>query len=102
ELLKPEGKLILHTPNAKSLRARLHGGRWNMLIPEYHFFLFTPQSLGTLVSRCGFESVKISTTSGTGFERGLSAFTGSAKEKILQSGMLGNGLLLTAHKASAQ
>jgi SAM-dependent methyltransferase len=98
-LLNAGGRVILHTPNTRGLRARIHGGRWNMLIPAYHFFLFSPEGITGLLQRCGFEDVGVSTTSGTGLERGAAAMLAPIKEMALRFGGLGNALLVTGTKS---
>ncbi len=60
ELLKPGGVLWLAAPDAGSLLARSMGRRWWSVIPT-HVQYFTRDSLSTLLRRCGFEVVEIST-----------------------------------------
>jgi len=56
--LKPEGTLLLLTPNMESGHFRLLGRRWTgMLAPHAHIFLFQGGSLAQLLARGGF-SVK--------------------------------------------
>ena len=93
------GQLLLQTPNAASLRARLHGSKWNMRIPEYHFHLFTPDGLAGLLSRNGYQVSHLSTASGSGRERGLPGALAAVKESALQVGMLGNALVVVAQKS---
>lgn len=97
ELTEPGGRILLQTPNAASLRARLHGEQWNMLIPEYHFNLFTPPSIRLLLEDAGFADISITTVSGSGMEQGSAARGAAAlKERLLALGLLGNALLVTA------
>lgn len=95
-LLRHGGRLVLHTPNASSLRARLQGRQWNMLIPEYHFHLFAPAALDRLLRSAGFTKVRLTTSSGTGLEAGLAARLAGPKESLLRLGGLGNALLVIA------
>lgn len=53
-LLKPGGVLILQTPNAASLQARIFGARWYGLDVPRHLINFTPRALALLVERAGF------------------------------------------------
>lgn len=95
-LLVPGGLLLLQTPNALSLRARIGKERWNMLIPEYHFHLFTVRSLLGLLRDTGFTPVSVTTVSGSGEEQGIRRWTAAAKEKLLSVFRLGNALLVLA------
>jgi SAM-dependent methyltransferase len=55
-LLRPGGLLLLLTPDAASLSARLTGTRW----PHYkveHLLYFSRRSLAALLPRCGFAPV---------------------------------------------
>lgn len=95
-LLRPGGVLLVQTPNAGSLRARLHGERWNMLLPEYHFHLPSARALGGLMQREGLAVRVLTTTSGSGSERGLAGAMARAKEALLAPARLGNALLVVA------
>src|SRR5213075_1269235 len=44
--LKPGGRLLITTPNAESLRARVLGRRWESYVNPTHFYYFTRTSLG--------------------------------------------------------
>ncbi|MEO8377510.1 MAG: class I SAM-dependent methyltransferase [Candidatus Sumerlaeota bacterium] len=91
ELLTPNGVVILHTPNADGLRARMEGERWNMRIPKYHYHLPTPKGLQLLAQRAGFASVSHRTTSGTGQENGVAHIAYQLKNSVLRTLRLGNG-----------
>jgi len=54
--LGPEGWLFLSMPNAESMVARLMGKHWVLLLRE-HLWYFSPHTIGTLLSRAGFELV---------------------------------------------
>ncbi len=97
-LLAPGGQLLLQTPNARSLRARLHKDRWNMLIPEYHFFLFSPRGLSGVLESVGFQVQSLVTVSGSGRETGVGAIVASLKELGLGVGKLGNAMVVKAIK----
>lgn len=97
-LLRPGGLLLLHTPNARSLRARLHGERWNMCIPEYHFHLATPGGMRAALGRANLRLERLSTTSGTGQALGGRRGVEFAKTVALRPFRLGNALEVLARK----
>ncbi|MDK2971962.1 MAG: hypothetical protein PWP23_1717 [Candidatus Sumerlaeota bacterium] len=99
-LLAPGGTLLLQTPNARSLRARLHGAAWNMLIPAYHFHLFAPRALATLLESEGFRVRRLTTASGSGSESGASGRLAAAKQAVLAPARLGNALVVVARAAA--
>lgn len=47
-LLKPGGRLVIVTPNARSLGHRIYGRFWRGLEPPRHLALFTPRSLSAM------------------------------------------------------
>lgn len=53
-ILKPNGLLLLRTPNAESLEAHLFGGNFYGLDPPRHLYLFSPGTLRRLLERGGF------------------------------------------------
>ena len=55
--LKPGGSLLMSMPNAASLSARALGPHWVLLLRE-HLWYFSPQTIGQLLSECGFELVR--------------------------------------------
>ncbi len=58
--LKPGGLVALSTVDISSRVARMRGAKWRLLCPPYHLHYFSPQTLGRLVKRAGFEVVHIS------------------------------------------
>lgn len=53
--VKPDGRVVLITPNMESGNYRLLGRRWTPeLAPHAHIFLFTRASLARLLERAGF------------------------------------------------
>ena len=55
--VRPGGRLLIMTPNIRSLLARVSGRRWvSFKVPE-HVHYYSPKSLTALLSRCGFEVV---------------------------------------------
>jgi len=53
-ILKPEGKLMLFTPNSASLGHRLFKRDWRGLEPPRHLFLYSPGSISSLLHQTGF------------------------------------------------
>ena len=100
-LLRPGGILLLQTPNADSLRSRLHKSGWNMLLPEYHFHLFSVKGLSGLIESSGLEIVRLSSVSGTGLERGILECALRIREEVLSWFRLGNALIVIAGKHGA-
>ncbi len=62
-LLKPGGKLVVVTPNIRSLGARLFGEAWRGWEPPRHLFLFSPKSLRVCAQRAGLQVQALWTTS---------------------------------------
>lgn len=52
-LLKPQGKIIILTPDIGSVIARFFKSRWWCIIPE-HLFYFSRETLKTLLEQTGF------------------------------------------------
>lgn len=57
DMLAPGGLLVLTTPDAGSLWARLWGKRWHAFVPPQHLFYFSQANLTALVERQGFVKV---------------------------------------------
>ncbi len=53
-ILKPGGKLIVITPNIKSLGCSIFGKDWLHWDPPRHLFLFSPRSLRVYAEQAGF------------------------------------------------
>jgi SAM-dependent methyltransferase len=62
--LKPGGVLLLTTPNAASLIARVSGAAWEWATPPAHLHLLTPRGLDEIFSQAGLRTVKLSTRRG--------------------------------------
>jgi SAM-dependent methyltransferase len=58
-LLKPQGQVLLMTPNADSLSHRIFGACWSGLHVPRHPQVFAPQAVSLLGKRCGFSEVSI-------------------------------------------
>lgn len=62
-LLVPTGRLLITTPNSKSLGARLFGSHWRGLEPPRHFNVFSPHSLAEAMERAQLTIEQVSTHS---------------------------------------
>lgn len=58
-LLRPNGGLIIVTPNIKSLTSRLLRSKWQAVEPEDHYSLFSSSALEFLVNKYGFVTKKL-------------------------------------------
>ncbi len=56
-LLDDEGLLVLSTVNTAGLHGRIRKGSWPWFIRS-HLFYFTPDTLGDMLHRAGFEMVE--------------------------------------------
>jgi hypothetical protein len=63
--LRPNGVLILQTPNALALRRFLQKENWEQLAPTEHFVIHSEMSLRLVLERSGYYDVGIVTASGT-------------------------------------
>lgn len=59
-VLRPQGRLVLSTPNIDSLTRRLIGGRWR-IVTEEHLWYFSPRTLTQLLRAHGFEILLLQT-----------------------------------------
>lgn len=53
-LLKPNGLLVMNSPDAGSIYARIMGKHWALIIPPEHLHLFNKKNAETLLNKCGF------------------------------------------------
>ncbi len=58
ELLEPNGRLIIQTPNASSWQFLLLGERWRGIEAPRHLWHFKARDLEILLDRCGYEVVR--------------------------------------------
>jgi 2-polyprenyl-3-methyl-5-hydroxy-6-metoxy-1,4-benzoquinol methylase len=58
-ILKPNGTLVLVTPNPASLGHRLYGRAWRGLEPPRHLVVFAPAALRLACSKAGFEVLSV-------------------------------------------
>lgn len=54
DVLAPDGRIFLSTPNQRGLLARLHGPAWREAQKPFHLALFNSASLGETLRRAGF------------------------------------------------
>jgi SAM-dependent methyltransferase len=60
-VLKPEGHLVVLTPNAAGMGRRLYGAAWRGLEPPRHLTVFSPRSLRLLFRQAGFAEARVRT-----------------------------------------
>jgi SAM-dependent methyltransferase len=60
ELIRPDGLLVLETPNIETIWFSLLKERWRQLIPDHRYF-FTPSTLTALCERNRFEVCELRT-----------------------------------------
>jgi 2-polyprenyl-3-methyl-5-hydroxy-6-metoxy-1,4-benzoquinol methylase len=63
-LTKPNGLLLLKTPNVASLIARLSGSTWQWLSPPAHLWLYSPATVGRLLCKSGYQPRSYRSTQG--------------------------------------
>jgi 2-polyprenyl-3-methyl-5-hydroxy-6-metoxy-1,4-benzoquinol methylase len=61
-ILKPEGKLVILTPNFEGSGQETFGRMWLGLDAPRHLFLFTPKTLSEVLLKGGLNVIKLSTT----------------------------------------
>jgi len=61
-ILKPGGRLVLATPNARSFLHRRFREHWFALDPPRHLYLFNRDALGALLGRAGFRTLRLFTS----------------------------------------
>lgn len=60
-ILKQDGVLIINTPDAKTVWARILGKRWQALVPPEHLFLYNKNNIQKLLNKHNFKIIKIKT-----------------------------------------
>lgn len=60
-ILRPGGRIVLRTPNARAFSHQHFGGAWTPLDPPRHLHVFTPAALRTLLVRAEFSSPRVFT-----------------------------------------
>ncbi len=59
ELLAPNGILIINTPDASSIFAKIMGKRWHLFVPPEHLYYFNPTNLAKNLSGAGFKVLEV-------------------------------------------
>jgi SAM-dependent methyltransferase len=72
-ILRPNGLLVLITPNTFSWIHKIFGSDWRGLEPPRHLYLFGASSLAKLVSQAGFSRVASAST-----PRGVNSYLASS------------------------
>ena len=62
-ILKPGGKIILTTPNSKSISFKLFKDKWIDIAPPEHVLIYSKKSLEMLFRKYGFKNIKIQCSS---------------------------------------
>jgi hypothetical protein len=62
ELLKPGGRLVVTTPNARGLGHARFGASWRGLEPPRHLQIFSPPTLAECARRAGLEVLEAGST----------------------------------------
>lgn len=57
EFLKPNGRIVISTPNANSLKARLFRNRWDNYVNPTHFYYFFPTSLSLALRKASYHEI---------------------------------------------
>lgn len=64
-LLKPDGLLVIGVPNFGSLMSSLMRARWHALLPDQHYWHFTPATLSRMLQAAGFVPRRVITQTGS-------------------------------------
>jgi len=56
-ILKPEGYVILTTPNVEGIQAKYTGKGWRSAIPD-HVYLFSKKTMRLILTQTGFKTIK--------------------------------------------
>lgn len=87
-MLRPGGRIVMRTPNARSVLCRAFGDRWRGWETPRHFHIFTPQAFRHLVARSNAVSlVRLSTSQAMYlgiFHESLSGWGSSGAGKVLR------------------
>jgi 2-polyprenyl-3-methyl-5-hydroxy-6-metoxy-1,4-benzoquinol methylase len=83
KILKPGGLLVLKTPNASSLIARVSGSYWQWVYPPAHLFLYCPQTLASLLQKTGYKPAIFRSAQGDANNNLFAALSSIAKRAVL-------------------
>ncbi|MBI1272485.1 MAG: methyltransferase domain-containing protein [Alphaproteobacteria bacterium] len=61
-MLKPDGLLVMSTPDTGHFLRHLMGARWSMLQPLQHTVLFSRKAMRDMLEKSGFKNIEISAT----------------------------------------
>ncbi len=96
-ILKPTGQLIITTPNAQGLQARLLGSRWRSVIND-HLYLFSLGTLRVLLPKHGF--LPIAWRTWGGWAAGLKpAFLKRPLDRLAKSLGFGDVMVVLARRS---
>jgi SAM-dependent methyltransferase len=59
ELTRPGGLFVLSTGDVTGPLARLNLHGWNLMLPPYHLFFFSPRTIDVLLRKAGFRMRRI-------------------------------------------
>ena len=84
KLLQPKGLLVLKTPNASSLIAKVAGSFWQWVSPPAHLFLYCPKTIGSLLQKCGYEPAVFRSAQGDANNNFFAALSSVAKRVVFR------------------
>ena len=64
-ILKPDGLLVIGVPNFGSLMSAVMRERWHALLPDQHYWHFTPATLTRMLEEAGFSPRRVMTQTGS-------------------------------------
>jgi SAM-dependent methyltransferase len=85
-MLPRDGRLLLRTPNASSLSARVSGGWWEWLSAPEHLHVFSPTSIARLLTDEGFEVRTLETRRGDAAGLLFESIRAGAKRLLARGG----------------
>lgn len=101
-VLRPDGLVVIETPNVDSVDRRLFGRHWTGWDPPRHLHLFGPRILAQILVRHGFTEVDVQCRSGSWMGLSMSLRNLARSRGLSTSGMTGDGALhLQAARALA-
>jgi SAM-dependent methyltransferase len=85
KLIKPGGLLVLKTPNVASSIARITGSSWHWVSPPAHVYLYSPETLGKLLTKSGYQPLTLQSAQGDAHNNLFAAASGIARKTLLHS-----------------